>query len=76
MRLYCGGLKQKWFLGLNRLATYRVLILDYQLGKKIKLILHHQKVVYVNGQVKRKLLKLFLGQKMIPLGLLGALIDP
>ena len=50
--------------------------MDYQLGKKIKLILRHQKVVYVNGQVKRKLLKLFFGQKMISLGLLGALFDP
>ena len=51
---------------------------DFRLsvGQKIKSILRHQKVVYVNRQVKRKLLKLFLGQKMIPLGLLGALIDP
>ena len=51
---------------------------DFRLsvGQKIKLILRHQKVVYVNGQVKRKLLKLFWGQKMIPLGLLGALTDP
>ena len=51
---------------------------DFRLsvGQKIKLILCHQKVFYVNGQVKRKLLKLFLGQKMIPLGLLGALTDP
>ena len=32
----------------------------------MKLISRHQKVVYVNGQVKRKLLELFLGQKMIP----------
>ena len=38
---------------------------DFRLsvGQKIKLILRHQKVVYVNGQVKRKLLKLFWGQK-------------
>ena len=51
---------------------------DFRLsvGQKIKWILRHQKVVYVNGQVKRKLLKLFWGQKMIPLGLLGALTDP
>ena len=76
MRLYCWGLKKKQFLGLNWLATYRVLILDYHLGKKIKLILRPQKVVYVNGQVKRKLLKLFLGRKMIPFGLFGALTDP
>ena len=48
----------------------------HQLRKKIKLILRHQKVVYVNRQVKRKLLKLFWGQKMIPMGLLGALTDP
>ena len=51
---------------------------DFRLsvGQKIELILCHQKVVYVNGQVKINLLKLFLGQKMIPLGLLEALIDP
>ena len=64
------------FRAKQAIATYRVLISDFQLGNKIKLILRHQKVVYVNGQVKRKLLKLFLGQKMIPLGLLGALFDP
>ena len=51
---------------------------DFRLsvGQKIKLILRHQKVLYVNGQAKRKLLKLFWGQQMIPMGLLGALTDP
>ena len=43
---------------------------DFRLsvGQKIKLILRHQKVVYVNEQVKRKFLKLFFGQKNDPLG--------
>ena len=68
MALICRVLKPKQFQGLNRLATYRFQILHYQSGKKMKLILCHQKVVYVNGQVKRKKLELFLGQKMMPCG--------
>ena len=76
MWLFCGVLKPKQFFGLNRLATYRFQILHYQLGKKMKLILQHQKVIYVNGQVKRKLLELFLGQKMMSWGPLGAQIGP
>ena len=43
------GFEAKIVLGPNGLATYRFLILAYQLGKKIKLILCHKKVVYVNG---------------------------
>ena len=43
-------------------------ILHYLLGKKMKLIWVHQKVVYVNGWVKRRLLELFLDQKLIPWG--------
>ena len=65
MTLFCGVLKTRQFFGLNPLATYTFQILHYQLGKKMKLILQHQKVIYVNGQVKRKLLELFLGQKMM-----------
>ena len=76
MWLFCGVLKPKQFFGLNRLATYRFQILHYQLDKKMKLILQHQKVVYVNGQVKRKLLELFLGQKMMSWGPLCAQIGP
>ena len=76
MTLFCGVLKQKQFLGPNGLATYRFLILAYQLGKKIKLILCHQKGVYVDGQVKRKLLELFWGQKMMSWGPLCSQIGP
>ena len=43
------GFEAKIVFGLNRLATYRFQILHYQLGKKMKLILQHQKVIYVNG---------------------------
>ena len=76
MTLFCGVLKPKQFFGLNRLTTYRFQILHYQLGKKIKLILLHQKVVYVNGQVESKLLELFFGPKMMSWGPLCAQIDP
>ena len=76
LTLFCGVLKTRQFFGLNRLATYTFQILHYQLGKKLKLILQHQKVIYVNGQVKRKLLELFLGQKMMSWGPLGAQMGP
>ena len=46
----------------------KIQIPDFTLsvGQKIKLISCDQKVVNVNGYVKRKLLELFWGQKMIP----------
>ena len=72
MWLFCGVLKPKQFFWHNRLATYRFQILHYQLDKRMKLILQHQKVVYVKRQVKRKFLELFFGQKMMPWGPLCA----
>ena len=70
------GFEAKIVFGAKQASNIQSPDFRLSVGQKIKLILRHQKVVYVNGQVKRKLLKLFWGQKMIPLVLLGALTDP
>ena len=76
MRLYCGGLKQKIVSGAKQTSNIQSPDFRLSVREKIKLIFRHQKVVHVNRQVKRKLLKLFWGHKMIPMGPLGALTDP
>ena len=44
------GSKAKIVFGAKQVSNIEILlILPYQLGKKIKFILCHQKVVYVNG---------------------------
>ena len=70
------GFEAKIVFGAKQASNIQSPDFRLSVGQKIKLILRHQKVVYVNGQVKRKLLKLFLGQKMISLGLLGTPLVP
>jgi len=52
------GLEAKIFLGAKQACNIQSPDFRLSVGQKIKSILRHQKVVYVNRQVKRKLLKL------------------
>ena len=62
------GLEAKVVFGAKQASNIQSPDFRLSVGQKIKLILRHQKVVYVNEQVKRKFLKLFFGQKNDPLG--------